>query len=66
VANDLFTELKRKNTYCFEQGKTQNRVQGYKIQTIISNLKKHLLRITDKVSAAGIISNVTDLNIWDN
>lgn len=65
VANDLFKELKMKNTYCFEQGKTQNRVQGY--QNTNNNFKIEEIPIenNDKVPAAGIISNVNDLNIWD-
>lgn len=66
VANELFKELKMKNTYCFEQGKTQNRVQGYLNTNNTFKLEETPIENNDKVSAAGIISNVNDLNIWDN
>jgi CubicO group peptidase (beta-lactamase class C family) len=65
VANDLFRELKMKNTYCFEQGKNQNRVQGYQNTNNNFKLEATPIENNEKVSAAGIISNVTDLNIWD-
>ncbi len=66
VANELFKELKMKNTYCFEQGKTQNRVEGYLNTNNTFKLEETPIENNDKVSAAGIISNVTDLTIWDN
>jgi CubicO group peptidase (beta-lactamase class C family) len=65
VANDLFKELKMKNTYCFEQDKIQNRVQGYRNANNNFKLEETSIENNEKVSAAGIISNVTDLNIWD-
>ena len=65
VANDFFRELKMKNTYCFEQGKTQNRVQGYRNKDNYFKIEETPIENNEKVSAAGIISNVTDLNIWD-
>lgn len=65
VANDLFKELKMKNTFCFEQGKTQNRVQGYRNTNNNFKFEETPIENNEKVSAAGIISNVTDLNIWD-
>lgn len=66
VANDLFRELNMKNTFCFEQGKSQNRVQGYINTNNNFKLEKTPIENIDKISAAGVISNVTDLNIWDN
>lgn len=65
VANDLFEELKMKNTYCFEQDKKLNRVQGYRNTNNNFTLVENVIESNDMVSAAGIISNVTDLNIWD-
>lgn len=65
VANDFFRELKMKNTYCFEQGKTQNRVQGYRNKDNNFKIEETPIENNEKVSAAGIISNVTDQNIWD-
>lgn len=65
IANDLFKELKMKNTFCFEQGKLQNRVQGYRNTNNNFALVDKPIENNDMVSAAGIISNVTDLNIWD-
>ncbi|MBK0369407.1 serine hydrolase domain-containing protein [Flavobacterium agrisoli] len=65
VANELFQELKMKNTFCFEQDKVQNRVQGYtnsnnKFELVVKPIENENL-----VPAAGIISNITDLNTWD-
>lgn len=65
VANDFFRELKMKNTYCFEQGKTQNRVQAYRNKDNDFKIEETPIENNEKVAAAGIISNVTDLNIWD-
>ena len=65
VANDLFKELKMKNTFCFEQDKPQKRVQGYRNTNNIFALVDEPFENNDIVSAAGIISNMKDLNIWD-
>jgi len=65
VANDLFRELKMKNTFCFEEGKSQNRVLGYRNTNNNFALVDKPIENNDMVSAAGIISNITDLNIWD-
>lgn len=65
VANDLFKELKMKNTFCFEQGKEQNRVQGYRNTNNNFAIVEKPIENNDMVSAAGIISNVIDLNTWD-
>lgn len=65
VANDLFKELNMKNTFCLEQGKQQNRVQGYHNTNNHFVLEDMAIDNNDMVAAAGIISNVTDLNTWD-
>ncbi|CAH0336313.1 Protein flp [Flavobacterium sp. CECT 9288] len=66
VANELFRELKMKNTFCYEHDKVQNRVQGYKNTNNNFELVAKPFKSNDMVPAAGIISNVTDLNIWDS
>ncbi|HEX8574684.1 MAG TPA: serine hydrolase domain-containing protein [Flavobacterium sp.] len=65
IANNLFKELKLHNTFCFEQGKTQNRVQGYRNTDNTFKLVENPIESNEMVPAAGIISNVKDLNIWD-
>ncbi len=65
VANDMFKELKMKNTFCFERDKLQNRVQGYLNTSNNFVLVNKPIENNDAVSAAGIISNVADLNNWD-
>ena len=65
LANELFKELKMKYTFCFEQDKLQNRVQGYRNTNNNFALVDKPFESNDIVSAAGIISNVADLNIWD-
>lgn len=65
LANDLFRELKMMNTFCFEQGRPQNRVQAYRNTNNHFELVDNPIENSDMIPAAGIISNVTDLNIWD-
>ena len=65
VANELFKELQMKNTFCFETGKKQNRVQGYWNSKNKFTLEENPVTDLDNIPAAGIISNVKDLNIWD-
>lgn len=65
VANELFKDLKMKNTFCFEQGKVQNRVQGYRNANNIFTVEENPIDNNEMVPAAGIISNQKDLNIWD-
>ena len=65
VANELFKELQMKNTFCFEAGKKQNRVQGYWNSKNKFTLEENPVTDLDNIPAAGIISNVKDLNIWD-
>jgi len=65
VANDLFKELKMKNTFCYEQGKIQNRVEGYRNSGDTFTLVESPISDNEIIPAAGIISNVKDLNIWD-
>lgn len=72
VANSLFKDLGMKNTYCYEMNKDNpNLINGYwqtKDSIEVVNFKN--LNFNDEswsnfVPTGGIISNVTDLNIWD-
>lgn len=72
VANKLFKELKMNNTYCAELDNPNiGLINGYwltKDSINIVNIKG--MNFTNEtwtnfVPAGGIISNVTDLNIWD-
>jgi len=66
MANDLFRELKMKNTFCYEQGKPQNRVQAYRNTNNNLALEDKPIENNEMIPAAGIISNIRDLNTWDN
>jgi len=72
VANDLFKELKMKNTNCYEIDKTDNDlISGYwvtKDSTSLVDFKA--LNFTNEswtnfIPAGGIISNAIDLSNWD-
>lgn len=72
VANNLFKELKMKNTYCYEIDKTNNSlVNGYWLtKDSISLVDFKTLNFTNEswenfIPAGGIISNAIDLNTWD-
>lgn len=72
VANNLFKELKMKNTYCYEIGKpNEGLINGYWLsKDSMSLVDFKTLNFTNEswtnfVPAGGIISNAIDLNIWD-
>jgi D-alanyl-D-alanine carboxypeptidase len=72
VANNLFKELKMKNTYCYEIDKTNNNLaNGYwQVKDSISLVDFKTLNFTNEswanfIPAGGIISNAIDLNTWD-
>lgn len=72
LANDLFRELKMKNTYCYEMDKTNNGlINGYWVtKDSISLVDFKTFNFTNEswanfIPAGGIISNAIDLNIWD-
>jgi len=67
LANNLFKELKMKNSFCYEPGKNKL-INGY----VSSNdtFKLNQTEMTEQqwidfIPAGGIISNLKDLNIWD-
>lgn len=70
AANDLFKELKMKNSFCYEEGKNQNRlVNGYVQTKNVFKLREHQIMgkgWLDFIPAGGIVSNVKDLNMWDS
>lgn len=72
VANDLFKELGMNNTYCYELGKeNKGIVNGYQwlgnayAYVEFSELGFNEDTWKDFIPTGGIISNVTDLHIWD-
>ncbi|OJJ20227.1 hypothetical protein BKI52_17305 [marine bacterium AO1-C] len=72
VANSLFQELGMKNTYCYKMGKKNaGLINGYICSGEIFKLVEFdKLGFTknswkDFTPTGGIISNVTDLHIWD-
>jgi D-alanyl-D-alanine carboxypeptidase len=72
AANNLFKELKMKNTYCYEIDKSNNGlVNGYwQTKDSIRVVDFKTMNFTDEswsnfIPAGGIISNAIDLNIWD-
>ncbi|TRX35097.1 beta-lactamase family protein [Flavobacterium sp. ZT3R18] len=66
VANELFKELKMKNTFCFEKDNNQNLVSGYLNSNNTFKVLENKLINSENLSADGIISTVNDLTIWDN
>jgi D-alanyl-D-alanine carboxypeptidase len=68
AAHDLFKELKMKNSFCYEENKTNNVVNGYVNSNNIFTLREHPVQgkgWIDFIPAGGIVSNLKDLNIWD-
>lgn len=68
AANDLFKELAMDNSFCYEEGKKNNVINGYVNSKNVFALKVHPVQGKDWVDfipAGGIVSNARDLNIWD-
>jgi D-alanyl-D-alanine carboxypeptidase len=66
VANQLFKELKMKNTFCYMKDNNQNLVSGYLNSNNTFEVVENKLINPENVAAAGVISTVDDLTIWDN
>jgi D-alanyl-D-alanine carboxypeptidase len=66
VANELFKELKMNNTFCYSKSNNQNLVSGYLNNNNTFKMLENKLINSENVSAAGIISTVNDLTLWDN
>lgn len=68
AANDLFKELGMYNSFCYEENKNNNVINGYVNSNNIFTLREHPVQRRDWVNfipAGGIVSNAKDLNIWD-
>jgi len=72
VANNLLQELKMHNSYCYEIGKKDRLINGYRVSDSEFKLVEFdsIIGITEEswknlIPAGGIISNAKDLNIWD-
>jgi D-alanyl-D-alanine carboxypeptidase len=69
AANNLFKELKMKNSFCYEENKSQNKIiRGYVNTKNVFKLIAHPIQGKDWIDfipAGGIVSNLKDLNIWD-
>jgi D-alanyl-D-alanine carboxypeptidase len=66
IANELFKELKMKNTFCYVKDNNQNLVSGYLNSNNSFKVLENKLINSENASAAGIVSTVNDLTIWDN
>lgn len=68
AANDLFKELGMRNSFCYEENKKNNVINGYVNSKNAYTLREHPVQREDWVGfipAGGIVSNAGDLNIWD-
>jgi D-alanyl-D-alanine carboxypeptidase len=68
AANDLFQELGMKNSFCYEENKINNVINGYTNSKNSFELREHPAQRkgwVDFIPAGGIVSNARDLNIWD-
>ncbi|MEE9363579.1 MAG: serine hydrolase domain-containing protein [Cellulophaga sp.] len=71
VANTLFKELKMNNSFCYEIGKKNRLINGYTVSdSKLKLVEFNSIGITEEwwknfIPAGGIISNASDLNIWD-
>jgi D-alanyl-D-alanine carboxypeptidase len=66
VANQLFKELKMKNTFCFMKDNNQNLVSGYINSNNTFKVIENKIINSVNISAAGIVSTVNDLAIWND
>lgn len=68
AANDLFKELGMKNSFCYEENKSNKVINGYVNAKNAFELREHPVQGKDWIGfipAGGIVSNARDLNIWD-
>lgn len=68
AANALFKELKMKNSFCYEENKENNVINGYVNTNNVFAVREHPTQGNgwiDFIPAGGMVSNVKDLNIWD-
>ncbi|WP_425254662.1 serine hydrolase domain-containing protein [Janthinobacterium sp. NFX145] len=68
AAHELFRELGMVSSFCYEENKNNNVINGYVNTKNVFALKEHPVQgkgWTSFIPAGGIVSNVKDLNIWD-
>ena len=68
AANGLFQELGMKNSFCYEEDKHNDVINGYVNSNNTFTLRQHPVQGTgwrDFIPAGGIVSNAKDLNLWD-
>ncbi|SDG67026.1 serine hydrolase domain-containing protein [Janthinobacterium sp. YR213] len=68
AANDLFKELGMKNSFCYEEDKNNDVINGYVNTENVFALKAHPVQGKNWIGfipAGGIVSNAKDLTIWD-
>ncbi|KAB8051140.1 serine hydrolase [Janthinobacterium sp. FT14W] len=68
AANDLFKELGMKNSFCYEENKENDVINGYVNSKNVYTLREHPVQgeyWLGFIPAGGIVSNARDLNIWD-
>lgn len=66
--NDLFKELNMNNSFCFQENQLNNVVNGYINSNNTLTLREHPFQgdyWIDFIPAGGIVSNLQDLNNWD-
>lgn len=66
TANAFFKELKMKNTFCYTAAKNLNLVSGYINSKNVFEKVTQTMITPESIASNGIISTVTDLNIWNN
>ncbi len=66
VANELFKKLKMQRTFCYSDVEIQKITSGHLNTNNIFEVLENTLINSNNISAAGIVSTVSDLTIWDN
>ncbi|MGG5207941.1 serine hydrolase domain-containing protein [Chryseobacterium sp. MIQD13] len=66
LADELFRQLKMKNTFCYNKDNKRGLVNGYmNKENNFEKVEKSFLN-KDILPAAGVVSTVYDLSLWDN
>lgn len=66
AANELFDNLKMKNTFCFSKGDQRNLVSGHMISQKDYKVIDSSFINEENLPADGIITTAKDLSIWNN
>lgn len=66
LANELFRQVKMKNTFCYTEDHKRNLVPGYMSkENNFARVQQSFLN-KDNIPAAGIVSTAYDLSLWDD